>query len=53
MALEGGDRRNATVVAKTPLRIAVMVTRDFKEMEEEMPHVCERIAAAIKKRSEA
>src|SRR5438093_6972224 len=37
MALVGGDRRNASVVAKTPLRIAVMLGRDFKEMEEEMP----------------
>lgn len=53
MALQGGDRRNASVVAKTPVRLAVMLGRDFKEMEQEMPHVAEAITAAIKKRSEA
>ena len=52
MALVGDDRRNASVVAKTPLRLAVMLGRDFKEMEEEMPHVAEQITAAIKRRSE-
>ena len=53
MALEAGDRRNASVVAKTPVRLAVMLGRDFKEMGEEMPHVAEQIRAAIKRRSEA
>ena len=51
MALVGDDRRNASVVAKTPLRLAVMLGRDFKEMEEEMPHVAEAITAEIKKRT--
>ena len=53
MALEADDRRNASVVAKTPVRLAVMLGRDFREMEEEMPHVAEQIRAAIMRRSEA
>jgi CRP-like cAMP-binding protein len=52
MALEAGDRRNASVVAKTPVRLAVMLGRDFREMEQEMPHVAEQIRGAIKRRSE-
>jgi CRP/FNR family transcriptional regulator, cyclic AMP receptor protein len=51
MALQANDRRNASVVAKTPLRLAVMLGRDFKEMEEEMPHVAAAITSAITKRS--
>ena len=50
MALAGDDRRNASDVAATPLRLAVMPGRDFKEMEEEMPHVAEQITAAIERR---
>src|SRR2546423_11158779 len=37
IALHEGDRRTASVVAKSPMRIAVMLGRDFHEMEEEMP----------------
>jgi CRP-like cAMP-binding protein len=51
MALQANDRRNASVVAKTPLRLAVMLGRDFNEMEEEMPHVAAAITSAITKRS--
>src|SRR5438045_859969 len=51
MALVIGDRRNASVVAKTPMRLGVMLGRDFREMEEEMPHVAEQITAAVKSRS--
>jgi CRP-like cAMP-binding protein len=51
MALQANDRRNASVVAKTPLRLAVMLGRDFKEMKEEMPHVAAAITSAITKRS--
>jgi CRP-like cAMP-binding protein len=53
MALQANDRRNASVVAKTPLRLAVMLGRDFKEMKQEMPHVAAAITSAIKKRAEA
>jgi CRP/FNR family transcriptional regulator, cyclic AMP receptor protein len=53
MALEAGDRRNASVVATTPLRLAVMLGRDYKEMEQEMPHVAEAITSAITKRTKA
>src|SRR5437870_3053294 len=42
MALREHDKRSATVVARTPVRLAVMLERDFHEMEEEMPHVAKR-----------
>jgi len=50
MALVAGDRRNASVVARTPMRLGVMLGRDFMEMEDELPHVAERITKAIEER---
>ena len=50
MALVAGDRRNASVVATTPLRLGVMLGRDFKEMEDELPHVAEQITKAVEAR---
>ena len=50
MALIETDRRTASVVATSPMRLAVMLGRDFKEMEDEMPHVAEKITAAIEAR---
>jgi CRP-like cAMP-binding protein len=44
------DRRTATVVATTPLRVIVMAQREFKSMERDMPAVAERIRAAIRAR---
>jgi CRP-like cAMP-binding protein len=41
------ERRTATVVASTPLRLIVMFQREFRQMEREMPAVAERIRAAI------
>jgi CRP-like cAMP-binding protein len=50
MALVEGDRRNASVVATTPMRLGVMLGRDFKEMEDELPHVAEEITKAVEAR---
>jgi len=44
------ERRTASVVAETPLRVIVMFQREFKQMEREMPAVAERIRAAIRAR---
>ena len=47
MGVREHQQRSATVVAKTPVRIGVMLERDFHEMEEEMPEVAARITQAI------
>lgn len=44
------ERRTATVVATTPLTAIVMLARDFETMATEMPHVAERVHAAIRER---
>jgi CRP-like cAMP-binding protein len=50
MALLEADRRTASVVASTPMRVIVMFGRDFREMDREMPHVAERIHQAMEER---
>ena len=50
IALLEADRRTATVVASTPMRLLVMHSRDFRAMEKEMPVVADRIRAAIRAR---
>ena len=44
------ERRTATVVATQPMRLIVMFQREFKQMEQEMPVVADRIRAAIRAR---
>src|SRR3954451_10121911 len=44
------ERRTASVVATTPMRVIVMFKREFKEMEREMPAVADRIRSAIRAR---
>ena len=44
------ERRTATVIATTPMRVIVMAQREFKSMESEMPAVADRIRAAIRAR---
>ena len=51
MALLEGTRRNASVVAKSPIRLGVMLSRDFAGMEEEMTAVTEMISSAVRKRA--
>ena len=50
IALVERDRRTATVAAKTPMRLGVMLGRDFTQMEAEMPHVAERVTRAVEDR---
>ncbi len=50
IALLETDRRTATVTASSPMRLIVMHARDFREMASEMPHVAEKIRAAIRER---
>ena len=50
MGVREHQQRSATVVARTPVRIGVMLERDFHEMEEEMPEVAARITQAIEDR---
>ena len=52
MALAAHQPRTASVIAKTPMRLAVMIERDFHDMEETLPHVAELIGNAIKERSQ-
>ena len=50
IALLEAERRTATVVAATPMRLLVMHSRDFRAMEKEMPVVADRIRSAIRAR---
>ena len=44
--------RNATVVAQSPMRVAVMTARDLRRIDAEMPDVAQQIQNAISSRSE-
>jgi CRP/FNR family transcriptional regulator, cyclic AMP receptor protein len=44
------ERRTADVVATQPMKLIVMFQREFKQMEQEMPVVADRIRSAIRAR---
>ena len=44
------ERRTATVIATQPMQLIVMFQREFKQMEQEMPAVADRIRSAIRAR---
>jgi CRP-like cAMP-binding protein len=44
------ERRTASVLATTPMRLIVMFQREFKQMESEMPAVADRVRSAIRAR---
>jgi len=44
------ERRTATVVATQRMQLIVMFQREFKQMEQEMPVVADRIRSAIRAR---
>jgi CRP/FNR family cyclic AMP-dependent transcriptional regulator len=44
------ERRTATVVATTPMKLIVMFQREFKQMEQDMPAAADRIRSAIRAR---
>jgi CRP/FNR family transcriptional regulator, cyclic AMP receptor protein len=44
------DRRNASVVAKTPMRLITLTGWDFKRMERTMPEAVARVRAVLEER---
>jgi CRP/FNR family cyclic AMP-dependent transcriptional regulator len=50
MGLVEDTRRNATVVATTPLRVVVMTGQAFRQTSRELPEVAAKIRAAIEER---
>jgi CRP-like cAMP-binding protein len=50
IAILQGERRTASVVASSPVRVAVMLPRDFDDMRSEMPAVAERVERAAVER---
>lgn len=51
MALISEERRNASVIASSQVRVIVMHAKDFRRITEDMPHVADQIKAAIAERS--
>jgi CRP/FNR family transcriptional regulator, cyclic AMP receptor protein len=50
IALESGGRRTASVVAAAPMHVAVMLKRDFRHMEADLPEVADMVRRAIEER---
>ena len=44
------DRRTATVVSTSPMKLIVMFRREFRQMEQEMPAAGNRLRAAMRAR---
>jgi CRP/FNR family transcriptional regulator, cyclic AMP receptor protein len=44
------DRRNATVVAKTPMRLITLTSWDVKRLEKQIPEAAERIKQTVEAR---
>jgi CRP/FNR family transcriptional regulator, cyclic AMP receptor protein len=53
IALLETERRTASVVATTPMRLVVMTRADFRHMAHEFPGVAERVRSAICERQSA
>ena len=51
IALASGGRRTASVVAAAPMHVAVMLKRDFRHMEADLPEVADMVRRAIEERS--
>jgi cAMP-dependent protein kinase regulator len=50
MALVGDTRRNATVVATSPVKVVVMTGQAFRQTARELPEVATKIRAAVEER---
>src|SRR5215216_5273954 len=50
MGLVGDTRRNATVIASSPLTVVVMTAQAFRQTARELPEVAAKIRAAIEER---
>jgi len=53
MGLVAHARRNASVVARSPMRCVVMSGQDFRTMERQLPDVAQRIQSVVEERSQA
>jgi CRP/FNR family transcriptional regulator, cyclic AMP receptor protein len=53
MGLMADTRRNATVVAKTPVTVIVMTAQAFRQTAREMPEVGKKIRTTIEERCRA
>ena len=51
IALLGAERRNASVVAKSPMKLVVIFGPNFRSLEGELPDIHERVQEAIKART--
>src|SRR3954447_13483898 len=52
MGLLNHERRNASVIATSPMTVMVMSGQDFRAMEIFMPEVAQRIQAALEERAQ-
>jgi CRP-like cAMP-binding protein len=50
IALLESDRRTASVVARSPMRLVVLHRREFRHIQHEMPDVAAKIEEAIRER---
>ncbi|MGH2723394.1 MAG: cyclic nucleotide-binding domain-containing protein [Actinomycetota bacterium] len=50
IALLEEERRTASVTAKTPMKVVVMFGRDFRQMDQQMPHVAQKIQQTLEER---
>ena len=50
MALVGDTRRNASVIATTPVTVVVMTAQAFRQTTRELPEVAQKLRAAIEER---
>jgi CRP/FNR family cyclic AMP-dependent transcriptional regulator len=50
MGLVGDTRRNANVIASSPLTVVVMTAQAFRQTSRELPEVAAKIRAAIEER---
>jgi len=53
IALLEEERRTASVIAKTPMRVVVMHRRDFQHMQREMPRIAEQVHEEMRRRTQA
>jgi CRP/FNR family transcriptional regulator, cyclic AMP receptor protein len=53
MGLMDKDRRNATVLARSPMRLITLTGWDLKRMEKSMPQAVEQIRSTIEHRRQA
>jgi CRP-like cAMP-binding protein len=49
-ALASGGRRNASVVARSPMSLVVMTARDFRQMNDNAPRLAQRIRETVERR---